>query len=120
MGATVTKESEDLFAVSLDGILTTNELKEVQDQANAAMDKGQETKVLLLAENFSGWAKEGEEWGDLSFMVEHDPYIQKIAVVTSEKLKDDILLFLGAGMRKAAVEYFPTGEEEKARNWLQE
>jgi hypothetical protein len=120
MSATVKKESEDLFVVSIEGVLTTNEQKEVQDQVNAAFDQSRENKVLLLAENLSGWAKEGEAWGDLSFMIEHDPYIQKIAVVTSEKMKDDVLLFLGAGMRKAAVEYFPAGEEDKARNWLQE
>ncbi len=120
MSATVKKESEGFFVVSIEGVLTTNELKEVQDQVNAAFDQSRENKVLLLAENFSGWAKEGEEWGDVSFMVEHDPYIKKIAVVTSEELKDDILVFLGTGMRKAAVEYFPAGEEEKARSWLQD
>ena len=120
MSATVKKESEDLFVVSIEGGLTTNELKEVQGQVNAAFDQNQENKILLLAKNFSGWAKEGEEWGDLSFMIEHDPYIQKIAVVTSDQMKENLLLFLGAGMRKAAVEYFPVGEEGKAREWLQE
>ena len=120
MSATVKKESEDLFVVSIEGVLTINELKEVQDQVNAAFDQSRENKVLLLAENFSGWAKDGGDWGDISFMIEHDPYIQKIAVVTSEKMKDDVLIFLGAGLRKATVEFFPNGEEEKARNWLQE
>jgi hypothetical protein len=52
-------------------------------------------------------------------MLEHYFDIQKIAVVTSEEWKDKMLIFLGAGIRKASVEIFPIGEEEKARDWLQ-
>jgi hypothetical protein len=29
-----------------------------------------------------------------------------------------MLMFFAAGMRKAAVEFFPLGQEEKARAWL--
>ena len=117
MSVSFTKESEDLFAVSVEGILTFNDLKEIQNNVSTAIDRNRKIKVLLLAENFSGWAKEGD-WGNLDFLLEHDPYIQKIAVVTSEKWKDWILAFLGAGIRKASVEFFLTGEEEKARAWL--
>jgi hypothetical protein len=117
MGVSCTKESEDLFVVSVEGILTFNDLEEVQNNVSTSIDRSRKIKVLLLAENFSGWAKEGD-WGDLDFMMEHDPYIQKIAVVTSEKWKDEIFAFLGAGMREASVELFLTGEEEKARDWL--
>lgn len=117
MGVSFTKESEDLFVVSVEGVLLFNELQEVQKNASAAIDRSRKINVLILAENFSGWAKEGD-WGNLKFMLEHDPYIQKIALVTSEKWKDWMLTFLLAGMRKASVEFFPTGEEEKARNWL--
>ncbi len=117
MSVSFTKESEDLFVVSVEGILTFNDLKEIQNNVSTAMDRSRKIKVLLLAENFSGWAKEGD-WGNLEFLLEHDPYIQKIAVVTSEKWKDWVLIFLGAGMRKASVESFLTGEEEKARDWL--
>jgi hypothetical protein len=117
MSVSFTKESEDLFVVSVEGILTFNDLKEIQNNASTAIDRSRKIKVLLLAENFSGWAKEGD-WGNLEFLLEHDPYIQKIAVVTSEEKKDDLLIFLGKGMREASVEFFPAGEEEKARDWL--
>lgn len=117
MSVSFTKESEDLFVVFVEGILTYDELKEIQNSASAAIDRSRKIKVLLLAENFSGWAKEGD-WGNLEFLLEHDPYIDKIAVVTSEKWKEWVLTFLLAGMRKASVEFFLTGEEEKARDWL--
>jgi len=119
MSVSFTKASENFFVVSVEGILTFNELKEIQNNVSKAIDRSREIKVLLLAENFSGWAKEGD-WGNLEFLYEYDSYIKKIAVVTSEKWKDWLLTFLLAGMREASVESFPIGEEEKARNWLKD
>ncbi len=119
MSVSFTRESEDLFVVSVEGVLTFNELIECQNNLSTAIDRSHKINVLLLAEDFSGWAKEGD-WGNLEFMLEHDAYIQNIAVVTSEKWKDWVLTFLLAGMRKASVESFPIGEEEKARNWLKD
>ena len=119
MSVSFTKESENLFVVSIEDVLKFDELKEIENKFTAAIDRSRKIKVLLLAENFSGWAKEGD-WGNLEFLNEHDPYIQKIAVVTSEKWKDWLLTFLLAGMREASVESFPIGEEEKARNWLKD
>lgn len=119
MSVSFTKESEGLFVVSVEGILTFNDLEEIENSLSTAIDRSRKINLLLLAENFSGWAKEGD-WGNLSFMREHDPYVQKIAVVTSEEWKDQMLMFLAAGLRKASVETFSTGEEEKAREWLLE
>ena len=53
----------------------------------------------------------------MTFMYEHDPYIEKIAVVAEGKWTDEILMFLGAGRRQASVESFHN--EEDARDWLQ-
>ncbi len=43
-----------------------------------------------------------------------------VSLAAIAEMKDNVLVFLGAGMRKASVEYFPYGEEEKARNWLRD
>ena len=118
MSVTFTKESENLIVVHIKGILTFEDLRDVQDKARPEIDRSQKIKMLILAEQFSGWGKEGD-WGDLTFMYEYDPYIEKIAVVTNEKWKDEILMFLGAGRRQAAVEFFLDNGEEDARGWLQ-
>ena len=118
MGVTITKEPENLFVVCVNGILTYNDMKEVEDSSARVNDNNQKVKILILAEQFSGWGKEGD-WGDLTFMQEHDQYIEKIAVVADEKWKDQILMFLGAGRRQASVEFFFPDEEEDAREWLQ-
>ncbi len=46
-------------------------------------------------------------------MYEYDPYIEKITVVANEKWQDQILMFVGAGMRAAQVMFFHTGEGKK-------
>ena len=112
------KESENLFVVQIKGIFTFEDLKEIQDKARAEIERSQKIKLLVLAEEFSGWGKEGD-WGDLTFMYEADPHINKIAIVAEGKWKDQLLMYLGAGRRQAAVEFFLDGDEKKARDWLQ-
>ncbi len=118
MSVIFTKESENLFVINVKGVLTFNDQKEVENRARAEIDRTQKSKLLILAEEFSGWGKEGD-WGDLTFMHEYDPYIEKIAVVAEDKWKDQILMFIGAGRRQAEVEFFLPGKEQDARDWLQ-
>jgi hypothetical protein len=115
VSVTLTEESENLFVFRIEGIFTFDDLKEAQSKARAQIDSGRKVKLLVLAQQFSGWGKEGD-WGDLTFMYEYDPHIEKIAVFANEKWKGEILMFVGAGRRQAAVEFFP--DEEAARDWL--
>ena len=115
MSVTLTEESDRLIVVQIEGTFTFEDLKEVQNKGRDQIDRSGKVKLLILAEQFTGWGKEGD-WGDLTFMYEHDPHIDKIAIVANEKWKDEILIFVGAGRRQAAVESF--GGEEDARNWL--
>jgi hypothetical protein len=73
--------------------------------------------VLVLAEFFSGWGKEGD-WGDLKFMYEYDPYIEKIAIVGDAKWRDLSYAFTARGLRPIPIEYFEADQEAAARRWL--
>ena len=86
--------------------------------ARTAVEGSGDFGVLILAEAFSGWGKKGD-WGNLDFMNEFDPRIEKIAVVADEKWLDEMLMYLGAGFRRAAVSFFAAGSEDEARRWLQ-
>ena len=118
MSAIFTKESDTLFVVHVRGTFTFDDLKAVENQISTEIDRSQKVKLLVLAEQFSEWGEDGD-WGDLTFMFEHDPYIEKIAVVAADKLKQELLLFLGSSNRQAAVEFFSEGKEKEARAWLQ-
>jgi hypothetical protein len=118
MSLIFTKESENCFVICIKGALTFNDLKEAEKRGREEIDRSQKVKLLVIAEQFSGWGKDGD-WGDLTFMHEYDPYIEKIAVVADEKWRDQLLMFLGAGRRKAPVTFFFPDEEKDARDWLQ-
>ncbi len=118
MAITYVKEASGIYVIGLSGIFTHRERKEMEKAGRTMIDKSEKIKVLILAEGFSGWGREGD-WGDLTFMLEYDPYIEKIAVVAGEQWRDKMLMFLGSGYRKAAVQFFPQGQEKKARAWLQ-
>ena len=118
MGVTYVKEPSGLYVIRLAGIFTDQDRREVENAGRAMIDRSGKVKVLILAEGFSGWAKKGD-WGDVSFMFEYDPYIEKIAFVADKQWRDKMLMYLGAGMRKAAVEFFALGQEDMARAWLQ-
>ena len=117
MSVTFTKESDDLFVISVQGVFTFDNLKEAEKRASENIDSDKKTKILVLAEEFSGWGKEGD-WGDLTFMYEYDPYIEKIAVVAEANRKDEMLMYLGAERRQAQVKFFLYDEEKDARDWL--
>ena len=116
MSVTVQKESDNLFVVTIKGVFTYDDLKEIESNTEGKLRDGN-FKALVHAKGFEGWGKEGN-WGDLTFMHEHDPYIEKIAVVSDQRWKDEILMFLGAGRRQAQVQSFL--DDEDAREWLQE
>jgi hypothetical protein len=111
------REPSGLYVLRISGVLTNEQRRAMENAGRAAIDRRSKIKILLLAEGFSGWGKEGD-WGDIRFMQEYDPYMEKIAVVADEKWRDPFLAFLAAGYRQAAVEFFPLGQEVKAREWL--
>ncbi len=117
MSVTFTKESDDLFVISVQGVLTFEDQKEIEKKARQEIDRSDKVKLLVLADQFAGWGKEGD-WGDLTFFHEYDPYIEKIAVVAEDKWKDQLLMFIGAGRRQAEVKFFFYEEEKDARDWL--
>ena len=117
MSVTISTESNDCIVVTVTGIFSYKDLEAVQNVAKEALNSGVKVNCLILAEQFTGWGKDGN-WGDLTFMYENDPLIGKIAVVADENRQDEMLMFLGAGMRQAEVKVFFPDEVQDARQWL--
>jgi hypothetical protein len=118
MSVALTKKSEGFFVVNIKGILAFDEQKEIEGKAQKDFGDTQNIKILVLATQFDGWGKKGD-WGDLTFMREHDPQIAKIAVVTEEQWHDWMAMFISPYKRQAEVKIFSKDEEDEARSWLQ-
>ena len=106
-----------IISAKISGELDKSEVTQIQTAALQAISRCGKISALLILENFSGW-KRGADWGDISFMSEHDQDISRIAVVGDDKWRDSIYAFLAKGFRQAEVEFFLPGDLEKARVWL--
>jgi len=116
MPATFAQDTDGLLTMTVSGQLRKADLDAAQACAAAAIARHGKVRTLVLAEGFQGW-ESGQDWGDLGFMMAHDHEIEKIAVVGPVSWRDEVLMFLGAGIRAATVRYFGLDELELARFW---
>ena len=117
MSAQVEYVSDGIVTMKVSGTLTESELGQAQ-QAMAKIIRAQgKVRILVLTENFSGWEK-GGDWADLSFQEEFDPCIEKMAIVGEKRWEELAMIFVASGLRTFPIEYFVSGELDKARAWL--
>lgn len=110
-------EGQRLLVVRVGGILRRAELDACQRAASKAIREVGRVTVLVLLSGFEGWER-SEEWGDVSFLVEHDGDIEKIAIAGEERWRDEVLVFAAAGLRQCPVRYF--ADADSARAWVGE
>jgi hypothetical protein len=110
-------EGQRLLVVRIRGLLRLAELEESQRAAAKMIREAGKLTALVLLDEFQGWER-GVEWGDVSFLVEHDADVEKIAIVGQEKWREQVLVFAGVGIRQSPVRYF--NDSASARAWLAE
>jgi len=117
MSAEIVDTAGGVLTMKIAGKLTCPELRAVQKNAAEILQQQSKLSLLVLTERFEGWEREGD-WGDLSFQMENDPGIRKMAIVVEKKWEDLALMFVGKGFRKFPIEYFQPTDVAKARAWL--
>jgi len=108
-------EGQRLLVVRIHGILRQAEFDECQRAAAEVIRAVGKVAALIVLDGFEGW-EHRDEWGDMSFLIEHDNDIEKIAIVGQEKWREEVLMFAGAGLRQSPVRYF--NDTDSARAWL--
>lgn len=117
MSAEIISHFDGIVTVKITGTLTHAELTALQQDAFDIIGREGGIRVLIICEDFQGWAKEGG-WDDVSFQTKSDPYINKMALVGARKWEELALMFTGKGFREFPIEYFEPGELDKAQAWL--
>lgn len=119
MSAEIIDNTENILTARISGTLSHPKLAALQQAASEIINKQGKARLLVVAENFQGWQR-GGDWGDLSFQLEHDAHIEKMAIVGDKKWEDLALVFASKGFRSFPIEYFATADLAKARAWLAE
>ena len=117
MALDITASDGPIVRAKISGELSRSEVNQIQVAALEGIRRYGKISALFILENFQGWKREGE-WGDVSFMIEHDKDIAKIAVVGEDQWRDLIYAFLAKGFREAEIEFFLPADLTKARAWL--
>ena len=118
MAFTMIDATGPVISAKISGEVSRSEVSQLQAAALETIQRCGKISALFILENFQGWKREAE-WGDVSFMTDHDKDIAKIAVVGEEQWRDFAYAFLAKGFRQAQVEYFLPADLAKARAWLE-
>jgi len=117
VGLEIVDVSEGSLTVRVTGTLKKSELDRAQASAREIIRRHGKVRFLVIAEDFRGWDREGD-WGDVSFQMEYDEYIERIAIVGEKQWEDLALAFAGKGVRPAVIEYFLPSDLATARAWV--
>jgi hypothetical protein len=118
MGATIRQDRTGIWVVLISGALRKEEMDAVQAAGIEGLGSHEDARLLVMvAEDFVGWAG-GEVWNDMTFFVQYGDRIAKIAIVGDPKWESRMLMFTGAGFRRAPVKYFPESQLSEAYDWL--
>lgn len=118
MGATIQRDDSGIWVVRITGALRKDEMDAIQAAGIKGMGPHDDAKVLVMVEkNFLGWVGE-EVWNDMTFFVKYGDRIAKIAIVGDPKWESRMLMFTGAGFRRAPVKYFAENRLAEAYAWL--
>jgi hypothetical protein len=115
MSATITQAAGNLWEITISGELRLAELQAVQAGAAIGIATTGSIKALVVLDGFSGWSS-ADDWSDVSFAANQGDAMEKIAVAGDARWEAEVMMFLGAGLRKTAVRFFP--EVGAARAWL--
>ena len=114
MGASIIEQDGNLRVLRVTGLVKKSELDAVQ---TAIVNQPEHIRLLVIAEGFQGWER-GADWGDMAFFTTYGDRIDKIAFVADLRWENDLLMFAGAGLRRAPVQFFPQSRLAEARAWL--
>jgi hypothetical protein len=117
MPVTMQHDRDNIFRVELRGTLGKTELERCQTLLKTEMDRVGPVKLLFVLAEFDGW-EPGANGNDLSFYVGHGDRIDRIAIVGPERWRSETLMFAGADLRRAPVEFFTEDAVTEARTWL--
>lgn len=117
MSAELVDVTGRVLTIRISGVLTYDEFVASQQLAVAYLKAMGRVRLLLLLEDFEGTAKQGH-WGDLSFQLEWDEAIERIAIVCGPAWREAALCFTGQGIRRMPIEHFHPSGLSQARSWV--
>ena len=111
------RDEDHVFRLDIRGTLRRDEFDQCQRALAGELIDGTTVRLLVILDQFEGWDAR-DDWRDLSFYVAHGDAIDRIAIVGPESWRAEMLMFAGAELRRAPVEFFSEDRLAQAGAWL--
>jgi hypothetical protein len=114
---TVRHERDNVYRIEVGGLLRKPDFEACGSALVREMARIGPVRLLFVLADFEGWHPH-DDWKDLTFYVTHGNQIERIAIVGDERWRSESLMFAGADLRTAPVEFFADDDLAGARAWL--
>ncbi len=108
----------DILALQVSGTLTEEELDDLIPTLKEYVSSSSHPHLLMIMEDFNGWADAAAVWKDLQLDAEYLGYFDRIAVVGEKKWQEWGTRLVNP-ITKEELRFFPLSDAEKAWNWIQ-
>lgn len=109
--------SGNVIAARVSGKLKHSDLRQMQSSAIDLIKRHGRISLFVIADNFQGWEESGD-WGDISFQMQYDKNVEKIALTGDQKWEDLVTAFVGKGIRSVDIRYFSPSQIDEAKAWI--
>ena len=110
-------ERNNTYRMEISGLMLRADYGRTEAELTRVLETAGTVRLLCVLKGFEGW-ETGVDWSNLTFYVTHGDSIERIAIVGDERWRSLTLMFAGADLRRAAVEFFPGNAVAEARGWL--
>ncbi len=117
MAFEIIKVEDSVVHIRIKDLMQVADKNKLESLGTDMISKGKKIRLVVLLENFKGWEK-SDVWGDVEFMMDHVDDIVRMAIVGDERWKEQVLIFVGKGLRKTEIEFFPPSSMKKAEDWV--
>jgi hypothetical protein len=117
MSMSVQQEQNKVYRLDVRGVLQKHDFQRCQDVLVHEMARVGNIRLLFVLDAFDGWDQK-DDWRDMAFYTKYGSSIDRIAIVGDERWRSETLMFAGADLRRAPVQFFADGLLDQARAWL--
>jgi len=117
MSMSVQQEQSNVYRLDVCGVLEKQDFQRCQEVLIKEMWRVGTIRLLFVLDSFQGWDPK-DDWRDMSFYTKYGSSVDRIAIVGEERWRSETLMFAGADLRRAPVQFFPAASLAEARDWL--
>ena len=113
----VQQEPGNVYRLDVQGTLNKQDFQRCQEVLIKEMWRVGSIRLLFVLDAFQGWNPR-DDWRDMTFYTKYGSSIDRIAIVGDERWRSETLMFAGADLRRAPVQFFPEASLSEAREWV--